>query len=160
MKILFWKIIIKHLIGYFIKGILQLEEIKKHAKNMIKEYDIRVYDEEIFAKLLSGGNQQKVILARELSKKPKILIAAQPTRGLDVGAIEYIHKKILESADNGCAVLLVSPDLDEIIKLSDRIAVLYEGKIMKIIDAKHVIREQIGLMMAGIKVEINNILGE
>lgn len=144
---------------YSIKGRLQPEEIKKYAKNMIKEYDIRVYDEEVFAKLLSGGNQQKAILACELSKKPSILIAAQPTRGLDVGAVEYIHKKILESADNGCAVLLVSTDLDEIINLSDRIAVLYEEKIMKIIDAKHVIREQIGLMMAGIKVEINNISG-
>jgi simple sugar transport system ATP-binding protein len=98
---------------------------------------------------LSGGNQQKVIVAREFSRPIRLLIASQPTRGLDVGSIEYIHQRIVEKRDEGCAVLLVSPELDEVMGLSDRIAVMYDGKIMDILPADQVTKEEIGLLMAG-----------
>jgi simple sugar transport system ATP-binding protein len=101
------------------------------------------------ASTLSGGNQQKVIVAREFSRPIKLLIASQPTRGLDVGSIEYIHKRIIEKRDEGTAVLLVSTELDEIRALSDRIAVMFEGKIVDILPAHRVTKEQLGLLMAG-----------
>ncbi|TET49938.1 MAG: heme ABC transporter ATP-binding protein, partial [Anaerolineales bacterium] len=100
---------------------------------------------------LSGGNQQKVIVAREFSRPIKLLIASQPTRGLDVGSIEYIHSRILEKRQDGCAVLLVSPELDEVIGLSDRIAVMYKGQVMAVLPAEGATREQLGLLMAGIR---------
>jgi simple sugar transport system ATP-binding protein len=100
---------------------------------------------------LSGGNQQKVIIARELSRDTKLLIAAQPTRGLDVGSIEFIHKQIIKMRDEGDGVLLVSTELDEILSLSDRIAVMYAGQIIDIVDAKGATRESIGLLMAGVR---------
>ena len=100
---------------------------------------------------LSGGNQQKMIVAREFSRKPRLLIAAQPTRGIDVGSIEFIHKRIIEQRDEGAAVLLVSAELDEIMGLSDRIAVLYKGKVIDTLDAKDASSEQLGLLRAGIK---------
>jgi simple sugar transport system ATP-binding protein len=99
---------------------------------------------------LSGGNQQKVIIARELSRPVKLLIASQPTRGLDVGSIEFIHHRIVEARDAGAAVLLISAELDEIMSLSDRIAVMYKGRILDILDAKEASREQLGLLMAGV----------
>jgi ABC-type uncharacterized transport system ATPase subunit len=99
---------------------------------------------------LSGGNQQKVIVAREFSRPIRMLIASQPTRGLDVGSIEYIHKRLIQKRDEGCAVLLVSTELDEVMQLSDRIAVLYRGKIVGIVDAKTTSKENLGLMMAGV----------
>jgi simple sugar transport system ATP-binding protein len=99
---------------------------------------------------LSGGNQQKVIVARELSRPIKLLVAAQPTRGLDVGSIEYIHGRVIEKRDEGVAVLLVSTELEEIMQLSDRIAVMYRGKIMDIVAIEDATRERIGLLMAGI----------
>jgi len=99
---------------------------------------------------LSGGNQQKVIVAREFSRPIKILIAAQPTRGLDVGSIEYIHNRIVEKRDEGTAVLLVSNELDEILSLSDRIAVLYKGKIIDTLPASAATKEGLGLLMAGV----------
>jgi simple sugar transport system ATP-binding protein len=102
---------------------------------------------------LSGGNQQKVIVAREFSRPIKLLIAAQPTRGLDVGSIEYIHGRIVEKRDAGCAVLLVSSELDEIMSLSDRIAVMYEGQILAILPAEGTTKEQVGLLMAGVRSE-------
>jgi general nucleoside transport system ATP-binding protein len=102
-------------------------------------------------KNLSGGNIQKLILARELSRKPKVLIAAQPTRGVDIGASEYIHLRLLEQRKAGTATLLISEDLDEIMALSDRIAVIYEGKIMGIVDCAKATQEELGLMMAGVK---------
>src|SRR5664279_5582252 len=99
---------------------------------------------------LSGGNQQKVIIARELSRPIKLLIASQPTRGLDVGSIEFIHHRIVEARDKGAAVLLISAELDEILSLSDRIAVMYKGRILDTLDAKTATREELGLLMAGV----------
>jgi simple sugar transport system ATP-binding protein len=99
---------------------------------------------------LSGGNQQKVVVAREFSRPIKLLIAAQPTRGLDVGSIEFIHKNIISRRDAGTAVLLVSAELDEIMALSDRIAVMFKGKILAILPAAEATREGLGLLMAGI----------
>jgi simple sugar transport system ATP-binding protein len=102
---------------------------------------------------LSGGNQQKVIVARELSRPIKLLVAAQPTRGLDVGSIEYIHSRLIEKRDEGVAVLLVSTELDEIMQLSDRIAVMYRGKILDIVPIEKATKESIGLLMAGVTSE-------
>ncbi len=102
------------------------------------------------ASSLSGGNQQKVIVAREFSRPIKLLIASQPTRGLDVGSIEYIHSRIIEKRDEGTGVLLVSSELDEILALSDRIAVMYRGQIMDIVPAAQASKEYLGLLMAGI----------
>jgi simple sugar transport system ATP-binding protein len=107
----------------------------------------------VAAATLSGGNQQKLIVAREFSRPIKILIANQPTRGLDVGSIEYIHKETVKMRDQGIGVLLISAELDEILSLSDRIAVMYRGRIVKILDAKDAVREELGLWMAGAQVE-------
>lgn len=134
----------------FSKGfLLDWKTIKDHACRLIKEYDVRALSEEIPVKNLSGGNQQKVILAREVCRQPELLIAMHPTRGLDVGATEYIHRRLVEERDRGAAVLLISTELDEILSLSDRIAVLYEGEIMGIVPGGEVDIEELGLMMAG-----------
>jgi simple sugar transport system ATP-binding protein len=136
----------------FARGIsLQEDEVAKAAAERIKLFDIRTPSITIPASNLSGGNQQKVIVAREFSRPIKLLIASQPTRGLDVGSIEYIHNRILEKRDDGCAILLISPELDEIMTLSDRIAVMYEGKIMDIIPGEESTREQLGLLMCGVQ---------
>ena len=124
--------------------------ILAEAEELVERFDIRTPSVEVPAANLSGGNQQKVIVAREFSRPIKLLIASQPTRGLDVGSIEYIHRQLVERRDNGCAVLLVSPELDEIMSLSDRIAVMYRGKIMDILPAEKATREQVGLLMAGV----------
>src|SRR5207245_2458093 len=100
---------------------------------------------------LSGGNQQKTIVARELSRPVKLIIAAQPTRGLDVGSIEFIHKQLIAASDQGCAVLLISAELDEIMSLSDRIAVMYKGEVLDIVEGRAATRERLGLLMAGVK---------
>ncbi|MEW6621759.1 MAG: ABC transporter ATP-binding protein [Bacillota bacterium] len=129
---------------------LDWKYIKNYSKNLVKQYDVRCPNDETLARKLSGGNQQKVVLGREISRGPKLLVAMHPTRGLDVGAIEYVHKKIIEERDKGCAVLLISTELDEILFLADRIAVIYEGKIMgELINDDDVSIEEIGLMMAG-----------
>lgn len=130
-------------------GILNYKEVYKKAKELIAEYDVRTPSEFTQARSLSGGNQQKAIIAREVDRSPELLIAAQPTRGLDVGAIEFIHKKLIEERDKGRAVLLVSLELDEVINLSDRIAVIYEGKIVDIVDPKETNEQELGLLMAG-----------
>ncbi len=131
-------------------NILQRDVILDSANELVEKFDIRTPSALIKTKNLSGGNQQKVIVAREFSRPIKLLVASQPTRGLDVGSIEYIHNRILEKRDEGCAVLLVSNELDEIMQLSDRIAVMYRGQILAIVDAKATTREEIGLMMAGV----------
>ncbi|MBZ0282073.1 MAG: ABC transporter ATP-binding protein [Anaerolineae bacterium] len=139
-------------IGPFSIGILANERAKEeNANRLVKEYDVRTPS--IFANIgtLSGGNQQKTIVAREFSRKSHLLVAAQPTRGLDVGSIEYIHKQIVRMRDEGVAVLLVSTELDEIFSLSDRIAVMYAGKIIDTVSIHEATRENIGLLMAGIK---------
>lgn len=123
--------------------------IYHNAKTLIHKFDIRPKESRILAKSLSGGNQQKMIIAREVGNNPEIMITAQPTRGLDVGAIEYVHKALIKQRNEGKAVLLVSFELDEIINISDRIAVIFEGKIVGIVDAEDADEKQIGLMMAG-----------
>ncbi|MDA2595934.1 ABC transporter ATP-binding protein [Bacillus cereus group sp. Bc061] len=131
------------------KGILNFSKITGKAKALIEQFDVRTPSEQTLARALSGGNQQKAIIAREVDRNPDLLIAAQPTRGLDVGAIEFIHKKLIEQRDNGKAVLLLSLELDEILNVSDRVAVIYEGKIVAIVDAKETNEQQLGLLMAG-----------
>ncbi len=134
----------------FNKGLkLNFTAINNHANHLIKNFDIRPSDKDNLLKSLSGGNQQKVIVARELFGEPKLLIAAQPTRGLDVGSIEFVHQQILNERDKGKAILLVSADLEEILSLSDRIAVIYEGKIIDVLDPKKTDEKEIGLLMTG-----------
>ncbi|MBE7433314.1 MAG: ABC transporter ATP-binding protein [Anaerolineales bacterium] len=135
----------------FAKGIsLQPTSIFNNAEELVKQFDVRTPSIYVNAGTLSGGNQQKVIVAREFSRPVDLLIASQPTRGLDVGSIEYIHKQIIKKRDDGSGVLLVSSELDEILALSDRIAVMYKGQIMDILDAGSASREQLGLLMAGV----------
>ncbi len=135
---------------FSIRGILRRDVIRSHAQDVVDEFDVRTPSVSVPASSLSGGNKQKLIVGREFSDEIKLLVAAQPTRGIDIGAIEFIHRRILEQRDKGTAVLLVSAELDEILGLSDRIAVLYDGKIMDVIDARDADREKIGLLMAGI----------
>ncbi len=138
----------------YTKGvILQYNAILDRANKLIKDFDIRTPDALTQVSSLSGGNQQKVIIARELSRPVDLLVASQPTRGLDVGSIEYIHKRLIEKRDAGVAVFLVSPELDEVMQLSDRITVMYRGKIIADLPNKDVTKEQVGLMMAGIPPE-------
>ncbi|MEX1246859.1 MAG: ABC transporter ATP-binding protein [Anaerolineales bacterium] len=138
----------------FSKGlILQRNAIMEAARERIQNFDIRTPNAQTHVGSLSGGNQQKVIVARELSRTVKLLIASQPTRGLDVGSIEYIHKRLIESRDAGAGVLLVSSELDEIMQLSDRIAVIYQGKIVDILEAKSTSKREVGLLMAGVAKE-------
>lgn len=132
------------------RGVIQQNDLDSNAKKLIKEYDVRTPSPFVAAGKLSGGNQQKVIVARELSRPVKLVIASQPTRGLDVGSIEYIHKEIIVMRDRGVAVLLISAELDEILSLSDRIAVMYRGEIVDTVNAKDTTREKLGLRMAGI----------
>lgn len=130
-------------------GFLNYKEINKFARERIEEFDVRTANELVPASALSGGNQQKAIIAREIYRNPDLLIAAQPTRGLDVGAIEFIHKRLIEQRDNGKAVLLMSFELEEILNVSDRIAVMYEGKIVAVVDPKETNEQELGLLMAG-----------
>lgn len=129
--------------------VMNFPVIYEKSRNLIKEYDVRTPTELTLARALSGGNQQKVIIAREVDRSPNLLIAAQPTRGLDVGAIEFIHQKLIEERDKGRAILLVSFELDEVLNVSDRIAVIYEGKIVAIVDPKDTDEKELGLLMAG-----------
>lgn len=131
------------------RGVLDYKKIKEFTRELIEKFDIRPKDENIEVGSLSGGNQQKVIIAREVTNNPEVLLAAQPTRGLDVGAIEFVHKSLVEQRDNDKAVVLISFELDEIINVSDRIAVIYDGKIVDILDAKETDENEIGLLMAG-----------
>lgn len=138
----------------FSRGIQRRERpIEEQAETLIKEFDVRTPGLFTPARNLSGGNQQKVIVARELNRQLHLLIANQPTRGLDVGSIEFIHRRIVEQRDEGIAVLLVSAELDEILSLADRIAVIYHGRLVATLDAQEATREQLGLLMAGSGVE-------
>ena len=131
------------------RGVLDHGEIYRFGDQCTENFDIRPRTTNLLAKALSGGNQQKVIIAREVSNDPDILIASQPTRGLDVGAIEYVHKALLEQRDKGKAVLLISFELDEIINVADRIAVIFEGRIIGMVDGTEADENRIGLLMAG-----------
>jgi len=134
----------------FAKGIqIDFAQRDKIANDLIEEFDIRTQSSQTLAKQLSGGNQQKVVVARELSRQLKVLVASQPTRGVDVGSIEFIHDQIIAARDEGKAVLIISTELDEVLALADRIAVMYRGRIVGIVDAK-TSRETLGKMMAGI----------
>lgn len=130
-------------------GILNYSNITSYAKKLMEEFDVRAASELVPAAALSGGNQQKAIIAREIDRDPDLLIVSQPTRGLDVGAIEYIHKRLIEERDNGKAVLVVSFELDEILNVSDRIAVIHDGKIQGIVSPETTNKQELGVLMAG-----------
>jgi simple sugar transport system ATP-binding protein len=132
-------------INFFLNSL----RISDYCQQLVKEYSIRTPDLDVPVSSLSGGNQQKVIVARALGANPRLVIASQPTRGLDVGATEYIHNVLVRMRESGVAVLLVSADLDEILQLSDRIAVIYEGKIVAIKLPKKTSERELGLLMAG-----------
>ncbi|MDE7487009.1 ATP-binding cassette domain-containing protein, partial [Streptococcus agalactiae] len=135
------------------KGILNFAKIKEYARQLMTEFDVRGAGEHVLARGFSGGNQQKAIIAREVDRDPDLLIVSQPTRGLDVGAIEYIHKRLIEERDKGKAVLVVSFELDEILNLSDRIAVIHDGKIQGIVKPDQTNKQELGILMAGGKIE-------
>jgi ABC-type uncharacterized transport system ATPase subunit len=141
-----------HIRKPYSRGIfLDFSHIAEHAQEMIRSFNIKTPSQETLAKNLSGGNIQKMILARELARKPRVLIAAQPTRGVDIGATEYIHNQLLQQRAEGLATLLISEDLDEIRALADRIVVMFGGEIMGIVDSGQTTVEELGLMMAGEK---------
>jgi len=135
---------------YAKNGFLNLKKISDHSKHLIKSFNIKTPSQETPVKNLSGGNIQKLILAREIFRNPRTPIAAQPTRGLDIGATEYVHLRLLEQREEGTATLLISEDLDEILALSDRIAVIFEGEIIGVIDHEEATTESLGLLMAGV----------
>ncbi len=130
-------------------GILDYTAINEQAKRLMAEFDVRAASELVPAGALSGGNQQKAVIAREMDRDPDLLVISQPTRGLDVGAIEYIRKRIVEARDQGKAVLVVSFELDEILDVSDRIAVIHDGKIQGILDPEKTNKQELGVLMAG-----------
>ncbi|GAB4425428.1 MAG: ABC transporter ATP-binding protein [Anaerolineales bacterium] len=142
-----------HVSPFAEKGFLMLKNIARHTDNLIEAFRVKTPSRETKAGSLSGGNIQKVVLARELSRKPRVLIAAQPTRGLDVGATEYVHAQLLAQRRDGTAIMMISEDLDEIMALSDRIAVLHEGEIMDIVPRNKATPEKLGLLMAGVREE-------
>jgi len=143
------------------RGFIRKEEVKKYAEKLITQYDIRSGQGSVtVTRSMSGGNQQKTIVAREIDKGPRLLVAVQPTRGLDVGAIEYIHKQLVAVRDAGAAVLLVSLELDEVMDISDRILVMYEGELVGELDPKASSVQELGLYMAGAKRTKVNPVGQ
>ncbi|HOO73744.1 MAG TPA: ABC transporter ATP-binding protein [Tepiditoga sp.] len=142
------------------RGFLDHEYIDKYSNELVKKFDVRPADNTINTGNLSGGNQQKVVIAREVSSNPEFIVIAQPTRGLDVGAIEYVHKEILNLRQHDSAVLLISMELEEVLSLSDRIIVMYEGEIMGEFRPKELTIEEIGLLMAGKKLEEVKLIEE
>ena len=132
-------------------GLMKSKKIRQYSDALIEAYAIKSANGDVVTKSLSGGNLQKVMLARELAGRPAMIVAAQPTRGLDVGAMEYVHQRILQERERGAGILLISEDLDEIFNLSDSIVVLYEGQIMGEIRCENATREQVGLWMSGVK---------
>jgi simple sugar transport system ATP-binding protein len=129
--------------------LLNKDVIVERAERLVREYDVRPPNISLPARALSGGNQQKLIVAREFDIKPRLVLVAQPTRGVDIGATEFIHRKLIELRDAGPAVLLVAAELDEVLSLSDRVVVIYEGRLVGEVDPKSVSEEEIGLMMTG-----------
>jgi general nucleoside transport system ATP-binding protein len=138
---------------YSRSGFLNLSSIATHSDELIKKFRVKTPSHDTLAKNLSGGNIQKIVLAREFSRNPRVILAAQPTRGLDIGATEYVREQLLEQRRKGVAVMLISEDLDEILALSDRIAVIYEGQIMDIVPREKATPEKLGLLMAGVHPE-------
>lgn len=134
----------------FARWIVRLfDAVRDYAAKMIKIFDIRTSGPDALAGSLSGGNQQKLVVAREIGTQPKVLVASQPTRGVDVGSIEFIHRRLVEERDNGTGILLVSSELDEVLSLADRIAVVYRGRLVAMFEQKDADRDRIGLLMAG-----------
>jgi simple sugar transport system ATP-binding protein len=138
---------------YTRRGLLDYVAINATGAQLVQDYDVRTPSVTSRAGKLSGGNAQKLVLARELAREPQVLLAAQPTRGLDIGAISYVHQRLIEQRDRGVAILLISTELDEIFALSDRIAVLYEGQIIGVTPGDNAYRRHVGLMMAGVREE-------
>jgi ABC-type uncharacterized transport system ATPase subunit len=135
------------------RGVLNLDRISENAREQIEEFDVRPPSPELPARSLSGGNQQKVVIAREMGRSFEILLASQPTRGVDVGAIEFIHSRLREARAEGKAILLVSAELKEVLALSDRVAVMYRGKLTKVFPANEANEEMLGEYMTGSKTE-------
>jgi len=131
-------------------GFLKFGEIHRHCKKLVEDFRVKTPSIDTPVKNLSGGNIQKLIIARELDSDPDVLIAAQPTRGVDIGAAEYIHGRLVAARNSGTAILVISEDLDEVLLLADRIAVICEGQMMGIVDRADASREQLGLLMAGV----------
>ena len=142
-----------HKMPYSRFGFLNLRDISRHADELTARFQVKTPSHETHAKNLSGGNIQKVVLAREISRNPRVIVAAQPTRGLDIGATEYVREQLLEQRRQDAAIMLISEDLDEILALSDRIAVIYEGQIMNIVPRENATPERLGLLMAGVRPE-------
>jgi simple sugar transport system ATP-binding protein len=137
-------------------GFLRFRTIERAATELVSAFSVKTPTLQTPVKNLSGGNIQKLVLARELSRRPPVLVAAQPTRGLDIGATEYVHGRLLQQREEGTATLLISEDLDEILALSDRIAVIYEGQIMGVVSREQATREGLGLLMAGVKAAVSD----
>jgi ABC-type uncharacterized transport system ATPase subunit len=133
-------------------GFLDWKSVDSYSDRLISSFSIKTPGRTELAQNLSGGNQQKVVVAREINRSPKLIIAMHPTRGLDVGAIEYIHSKLIEQRDSGAAILLVSTEMEEILKMSDRIVVMYEGRVMGIVSPCDTTSEKMGLMMGGTEI--------
>jgi simple sugar transport system ATP-binding protein len=136
------------------RGIVDYQNIRKLTQEIISEYDVAAPGPDTTAKSLSGGNLQKLILARVLSRKPRLLIANLPTQGLDVGATEFVRNKLMEAKEEKAAILLISEDLDEILSLSDRVIPIYEGELMGFVPGGEARRDSIGAMMAGLRPEV------
>ena len=136
------------------RGIVDYKKIRKLAAEIVAEYDVAAPSLDMKAKNLSGGNLQKLILARVLSRKPRLLIANLPTQGLDVGATEFVQNKLMEAKKEKAGILLISEDLDEVLSLSDWVAPIYEGELMGIIPGEEAKRENVGAMMAGSRLEV------
>ena len=137
-------------------GIIDYKKINEKALQIIKDFDVRTQGPDELARSLSGGNQQKAIIGREVDRDPELLIAALPTRGLDVGAIEFIHSRLIEQRDSGKAVLLISFELDEVMNVSDRIAVIHDGEIVDIVRPEETTEQELGLLMAGHSIRKNS----
>ena len=135
-------------------GWVDRRQVSGHAQKLMEDYDVRGGGADRMVRLFSGGNQQKMVLARELHHEPRVLVAAQPTRGLDVGATEYVRNKLLDQRSRGASILLISTELEEILTLSDRVLALYEGAIMGEFSGDHVDLERLGLLMAGVRTSV------
>ena len=134
-------------------GFLRTRAIRRHCQELVAAFNVKKPSLDTPARNLSGGNIQKVIMARELSARPQVLLVAQPTRGIDVSASRYIHERLIAQRDSGTAILIISYDLDEVLTISDRVLVMYEGTIIGSADPRTASREEIGMMMAGIRPE-------
>jgi ABC-type uncharacterized transport system ATPase subunit len=141
-------------------GFLRNHVIRRRCKDLVSAFDVKTPSLDTPARNLSGGNIQKLIMARELSREPRLLLVAQPTRGIDVGAAEYIHTRLLKQRAEGTAILIISEDLDEVLAISDRVIVMYEGSIIGQRDPATTSREAFGLMMAGVEVPAGGDGGE